>query len=186
MLNATVLLWQSYASIAMAELRPTFELLSHLPAEDVMRHFGDWLRSGSCPVCGLSTEERIELYLPNERQHLWSPQLIVEMEAQGSSTRLKGRFGPHPYVWALVVAIAVILAFANLIALCVALAQLIMQQAPSAAMSVPVTAMLVLAWYGVARAGRGLGGDQVEELRRFFEATLATASADARENGAVG
>ena len=93
----------------MAELRPTFELLSHLPADDVMRHFGDWLRSGSCPVCGLSTEERIELYLPNERQHLWSPQLIVELRPDANGTRLNGRFGPHPYVWALVVVVGVLL-----------------------------------------------------------------------------
>jgi hypothetical protein len=164
----------------MAELRPRFELLSSLSAEAVMHHFADRLRSGSCPVCGLSSSDRIELYVPNERQHLWSPQLIVEVETHGACTRFRGRFGPHPHVWALCVGVGAIAAFGNLIALCVAMAQFIMNQTPSAAVSIPITFVFLLLWYAIAAAGRSLGGSQMDELLRFFEATLASAGSEAQ------
>jgi hypothetical protein len=143
-----------------------------------MRHFAQRLRAGSCPVCGLSSSDRIELYLPNDRQHLWSPQLVVDVEARGATTSFRGRFGPHPHVWSLYVAIGAIIAFGNLIALCVALAQFTMNETPSAAVSVPITIVFLLGWYAIAMAGRGLGGGQMDELRQFFESTLASASGE--------
>ncbi len=127
-------------------------------------------------MCGITADGRIELHVPDARQHLWSPQLIVDLHAMDGHTCLRARFGPHPHVWTLYVAIGAATVFGCLVGLSFAAAQHTMDQSPTALWSLPAGALLLAALYLVSVAGRRLGASQMAELRSFVEATLADAS----------
>ena len=88
------------------ELRPTFEECVSLSAVEVEQRVRCALKGRDCPVRGVATAERIELHASDQDQHFSSPQLIVDYAQTGDdSTTLRGRFGPHPNVWPLLVAL---------------------------------------------------------------------------------
>ena len=158
--------------------RPGFELSTRLSAEAVVVRVGQRLRAKPCPICGLSMPERIELHVPSERQHLWSPELVVQVQAAGAGSRLVGRFGPHPHVWTLFMALLGVSAIGTLVALGYAYAQWTMGQTPTALWAIFVAVATLAMLHLVSQLGRGLGAEQMQELRGFLEATLS----DTRRN----
>jgi hypothetical protein len=132
-------------------------------------------------MSGIVAHGRIELYVPSERQHLWSPQLIVEVhDAPGDhgGSLLLGRFGPHPHVWALYLAMAGVTTFAALVAVSFAYAQWVMGQAPFTLLALPLALVAWGALYLVALQGQRWGAEQVAELRAFLEDGLNSTERD--------
>ncbi len=148
----------------------------------VLQAVHDQLASGGTMMSGIVASDRFELYVPSDRQHLWSPQLSVEVspaDAGGvEGARLRGWFGPHPHVWALYVAMGAATAFGTLVAVSFAYAQWVMGQAPSALWALPSSLLAWVALYSIARLGRRWGAEQVEELRGFLERGLAAIERD--------
>ena len=74
----------------VASIRPRLELVVHLSVEQVMRSVRLRLKSPDCPVSGLVAEHRLEVHAHAKDQHLWSPQLIVDLEPLGDLPELSG------------------------------------------------------------------------------------------------
>jgi len=121
--------------------------------------------------------ERIELHVPSDRQHFWSPELVVEVEHTDTGARLLGRFGPHPHVWTMYMALVAATAIGNLVAISCAYAQWAMGESPSALWCLLASAALLSILYLVSVLGQGFGEAQMRELRGFLEATLDEESA---------
>jgi hypothetical protein len=151
-----------------ARLRPKFEATTEEPAELLLGRVSRELRARGCSVCGIATSDRIELHVPSERQHLWSPELRVTVERQGSETRLTGAYGPHPHVWTLYVGIYAGIAFAAFVVAVFGFAQWMMEREPAALYWLPALALLGIGAHAVAFVGQGLGADQMDELSAFL------------------
>lgn len=172
-----------------AGVRVKFEMHTPMAPPAVLQSVHDQLCDRRCRMSGIVAEGRIELYVPSERQHLWSPQLVVDVEpwvprdaggAQGGAggSMLRGRFGPHPHVWALYLAMAAVTALATLFAISYAYAQWAMGQAPSSLWALPLAVVAWFALYAVAIQGQRWGEEQVLELRAFLEQGLKRAVVD--------
>ncbi len=152
-----------------------FHLQTRLPAARVLQALHDRLSRHPSEMSGVVCDQHVELYVPTERQHLWSPQLQVEVRPSSRGALLGGRFALHPHVWALDMAllgIGATLAFASL---CLGYASWMMDRPPWALgglLGVGVAWMLLRE---VRRAGTPRRRQQEEELRQFLEASLLAA-----------
>ena len=133
-------------------MRPRFTVVLTGDVESARRRLEAALAAATCPLRGGRIGERIELTVPEAERHTWSPHLSVVFEEAGPSAVARGRFGPHPHLWTLFVAIYAHLAFVGLAG--------------------AVYGGLV---YLSAFLGQGLGADEMYRLRAFVEEALTRA-----------
>ncbi len=149
-----------------------FELTSPLPPEVVEEALSAQLRSDACPISGIVAEGRIEIHVPSGRQHLWSPQLTVDLEKTDSGCRLSGRFVQHPHVFGLCMLGGSALAVLLLVAFSVSYGQWVMGQTPTALLAFPVAGSLVLVVFCGFRLGAERSADQKRELSDYVRSSL--------------
>lgn len=157
--------------------RPRFVLESDLDPEEVVQRTKRFLVR-SDHIKGVALKERLELAFTRDQQHLWSPQLIVDVTPSDVGTRMSARFGPHPHVWGMYTAIYFALAILSLIALAFGVSQWTIGQPPTAFWVVPAALVLSGFVYGASFIGQGLGFEQMYELRKTL-----TELTEAREIG---
>lgn len=163
-------------SIVAAVVGPSFDLESAVAPERIIAQVHRRLTERACPVGGLTASERIELHVAPDRQHLWSPQLVIDLRCERGRTTLHGEFGPHPYVWFLYVAVVALTMFGCLVGGSFGMAQLTMGQSPTALWSLPLMLVILVFLYLVAVTGRRLSSEQMDELRAFFDLALSDAA----------
>lgn len=131
---------------------------------------------GSEDVLGLVLDSgRIELTLNEKKIRFWAPQLTIDAEAQeeGDGTVLRARFGPHPHVWTLYLAL-----YATSVALAIGCAmfgisQWMVDSEPWGLYLIPVGVVFSALVYGASYVGQGLGALQMQELRSLVERAIA-------------
>ncbi len=143
-----------------------------LSPEEVLARFEEALTVAGCPVRGAVVQGHIDLYVRDVDHHFWSPWLSLEVRVEVDGTHVRGRFGPHPHVWTMFMAIYVLLAFGGTIALMYGLAQLTMGDTAWALLGVPAAGALAAFVLGAEFIGKGLGSEQMWTIRDFVVRTL--------------
>jgi hypothetical protein len=123
-------------------------------------------------IDGLVITGRIELVPDRESRHFWSPQLTVDVDVDGEGALLRGRFGPHPHVWTLYMAIHALGAMSTIGAAMFGLSQYLVGQTPWALLALPAAPVLAALVWAMAFVGQGLSAEQMYALRRFVEESL--------------
>ncbi|MEM9072343.1 MAG: hypothetical protein AAGE52_27805 [Myxococcota bacterium] len=126
---------------------------------------------------GVVLSARVELTVPPRRRHLWSPQLAVRLEKIPEGTRLHGRFGPHPHVWTMYVALVALAIFIAVGSIMYGTAQWMIDQEPSGLWFTLVALGITTGVILLAKLGQIFGAEQMMTLRREIE---AIAKADPR------
>lgn len=163
--------------------RPRFEIDSPLSPEIVARRVNDFLK-GTDDIRGIAFPTRIELAIGGADHHFWSPQLVAEVEElDEGGARLRARFGPDPYVWALYLLSYVALTIVTLLALAFGVSQVLVGQPPTALYAVPAFALLAGLVFGASFVGQGLGSDQMYRLRATLEELTETGRVDPGREG---
>jgi hypothetical protein len=152
----------------MKRVRPRFRIKAEATPDEIIKIIGDALRKPDCPISGVAAPGRVELHVHGKDQHLWSPQLIVELRTIKRGTALLGRFGPHPSVWTMYVAGYAACAFAMLVGVSFAYAEWVMEETPYSLLSVPASLVMALALYSLAFVGQGAGRKQMEQLKAYL------------------
>ncbi len=153
--------------------RPRFELHSARPPAAFLDAARRALES-STQVRGLVVPpSRLELTVPHERRHLWSPQLTVDVVPEGEGARLRARFGPDPHIWTLYVALYSVSVLFAVGCLVYGVSQWVAQQSPWALYLTPLALLFAGLVYGASFVGQGLGSAQMYELRAWLEARVA-------------
>lgn len=156
----------------MRRVRPRFQLECAAPPDQVIRYIGQLLRHPGCPVSGLACPGRIELHVHGNEQHLWSPQLIVDLQESPRGTELSARFGPHPSVWTMYVAGYAACGFGMLMGASFAYAEWVMGSPPWLLLSIPASLLAALGLYLLAFFGQEAGAEQMKRLRKFLKKAL--------------
>jgi hypothetical protein len=144
--------------------RPSFELVSTLPAEELTRRVRAFLQQ-SRRLRGVVQPDRVTLSWAEEEQRFWSPHLQADLTPEGEGTRVSGKFGPDPYLWATYVLGSLGLAVLTCVALAFGVAQLIMHTTPTGLFASPAGAVLAGLAYGASYVGQGLGSEQMYLMR---------------------
>jgi len=79
-------------------LRPRFSMKLNQDAKIVLEQFKSNTKNNNSIRISV-IEPHIFLKIAKEKQHFWSPQLHLEVLQQGTSSTIKGLFGPNPVVW---------------------------------------------------------------------------------------
>jgi hypothetical protein len=144
--------------------RPRFTLKSKLAPTEIRKRVNAMIQS-SPRVRGIAFDHRIEIAIDGDEHHFWSPQLVIDVKAEEGGAELEARFGPDPYVWALYLlsygGLLVLTFFASMFGI----AQLLIDQTPTAFFVAPVAGVLAGLVYGASFVGQGLGGEQMYFLR---------------------
>jgi hypothetical protein len=155
-----------------ARLRPTFELETSAAPAQLLERVRQELQAPDAPLCGLVTSSRIELHAPPSRQHLWSPELRIEVHPEGTGSMLRGTYGPHPHAWTLFLAVYAGLAIGAFFAGTFALSQWLLHEPLTALYVLPVLLLLAGGAHALALVGQGLSKAQIVELRAFLDERL--------------
>lgn len=82
-------------------LRPRFKMNLNTDNESVLKDF-EALKSTQSAFIVTRLDNHVFIKFPKEKQHFWSPQLHLEIDAiDENSSLLHGLFGPNPTVWTL-------------------------------------------------------------------------------------
>lgn len=83
-------------------MRPPFRLALPVEAACLMSEVESRLASPHAALTGAVMRRHVELTVREPERHFWSPQLSVDVLEEEGTTVLRGRFGPQPHVWTLV------------------------------------------------------------------------------------
>ncbi|HHG83531.1 MAG TPA: hypothetical protein ENJ82_02180, partial [Bacteroidetes bacterium] len=81
-------------------IRPRFERIVSGSPEEVRKLFENALEKAEVPCTGRFIYDSITLYILEDEQHYWSPQLNMYLEEDPEGTQINGTYGPRPSVWA--------------------------------------------------------------------------------------
>lgn len=154
-------------------MRPRFRVSVKGDAEAARRRVQRAVEADDS-IRGGRVGQRLELTVPDEERHYWSPHLSVVIEDGGDGDAVaEGRFGPHPHVWTMFIALYAHVAFLAIGGAMYGASQWILRQDLWALWGVPIAAGLAVLVYLSAFYGQGLGRDQMYRLRSFVEDALA-------------
>ncbi|MEM9553608.1 MAG: hypothetical protein AAGC60_05065 [Acidobacteriota bacterium] len=163
-----------------AHLRPRFELTTSLEVDSVLDRVRAALAESDDAMGMVLDSGRIELTPHEDTVRFWSPQLTIDAERRdsGDGTVLRARFGPHPHVWTLYLAL-----YATSVSLAIGCimygaSQWMVGSEPWGLYLTPLALILSALVYGASYVGQGLGSLQMQELRSLVERAIAAEPAD--------
>lgn len=149
--------------------RPTFEFQVPIAADAVSERIIEGLQKGECPCVGAVRKRHAWIHIREEERRFWSPTLDLTLVEEEGVTRLKGRFGPHPNVWALFTFIYAFLSANAVLLSMYGLAQLTLDRTPWALLASAGLVALIGFVYGAAFIGQGLGHPEIVNIRIFLD-----------------
>jgi hypothetical protein len=154
-------------------LKPRFKChVSHEP-DEILQIFKDNLNNPDCKYCGKISKGHIFIDIPNEEQKIWSPQLEVVVEKEGTQTTIKGLFAPKPTFWTFFIFLHFVLGVGFFIFLALAYANSVAGN-DSTLWYYGMGSMIIL-WillYVLGQYGKMKAKVQMEDLRNFLRKSL--------------
>lgn len=155
-------------------VRPRFKIYLPNTIEDLTKKIKDSLRTPKVQCRGKVIHGHITLFMPEEQQHYWSPQLSINIEDndEGEGSVLRGLYGPRPSVWTMFVFFYAAIGFAIMVISIIGFSRLTLEKSATILWFIPALCILFLTLYLVAYFGRKLGHDEMETLHVFLENAL--------------
>ena len=125
-------------------LRPPLCIRTRLSPDEVVRRFQESIGGHKAGVTGTVSGYYVVLRVPEEHQHLGSPQLSFEIEADTEGAVLNGLFMPLPSVWTAFMALYGLIVFGGFCGAVYGYAQFQLGHSPIAWWSLPLTLLLSL------------------------------------------
>ena len=116
--------------------------------------------------------DHVDVRVVEEDRHRWSPCVQLEFESGEDGTLVRGLIGPNPNVWTMFAFINIAILLGAILGLIFGLAQLFIDQHPSALWSLPVAALLFGVTYAVSQVGQRCAAEQTRHLMSVVENTL--------------
>ncbi len=158
------------------EVRPKVELVVQHSPEEVIARIKAAIEENRTACRGTVLGSTIEVGVPPDERHFWSPQFSLQVEPHEDGAIIFGRIGPQPHVWTMLVAGYAIFGFSSLFALFFAYSQWRLAQPMWALWVVAAGVALTGVIYGTARIGQRLGADQTDHLCHFIRDTLVAST----------
>ncbi len=148
------------------ELRPRFKWYVDTAQDVLNRRFSQFLQNNKNGCGGQMVGNHLQLCVPREEQHYWSPQLSLEILEDDGGSLIKGHFGPRPAVWTMFMFFYMGIGFIGLIGLFWGMSQWTLKQPAWALWIVPAALLLEAVFYFIAQAGKKLAHDQMVQLQK--------------------
>lgn len=170
------------SSMGAPRLKPRFELATQLSAREIDERLRAHLEDVHDTLAATFIGTRVEIVPHHSTVRFWSPQLtldIDEREEHAGATRIRAKFGPHPHVWSMYLAIHAVGAFGTLGAAMFGISQHLAGESPWALWALPISPLLAGLVWAMAFVAQSLGAEQMYMLRKFVEKSIeAPATSD--------
>ena len=157
-------------------MRPPFTLTVPFSREEAIRRLSEGFAVSACPCRGSTASGHVTVMICDRERKLFSPTLDLEIEDRGeggaAGAVLEGRFGPHPHLWTLYVAMYAVLTFLLIGGLVLGMAQQALGQSAAPMLTVPLALVLGVGLYGSALVGQRLAAHQMATLDAFLRDNL--------------
>jgi uncharacterized membrane protein (DUF485 family) len=149
-------------------LRPRFELVVDLSAGQARERLAEGLGEVDEGVIGDVYSDHVELNIPTDERHFWSPQLkLVFYEEPEGRALVDGRFGPNPNLWTLFLAAYVFFLMIGFAGLMIGTSQWGLGQTPTGLSLLLVGGIGFVGVFVISRIGQRLADEQMDRLGRF-------------------
>jgi hypothetical protein len=155
-----------------AELRPRLNLISDLNEDEIMSRIKNKINDPENQCSGWAKEGYALICAPESERHIWTPQLNLQIEKTEKGTEVRGVIGPSASVWTAFAFGFSLLGFIAFVSLFWGLSRLSLDYSAEILWLVPVTLLLIMALYILAKVGQQLSKNQVKLLKEFIESTL--------------
>lgn len=155
-----------------AELRPRIKIISPLSENKVIEKFKEKLEDTENNFSGWANEGYALITLPEKEKRIWTPQLNLQIDEHSDGSEIRGIIGPGASVWTAFAFTFSILGFIAFVALFWGLSRLSLDYSADVLWLVPITLILILGVYLLARIGQQMSHDQIRALKNFVESTL--------------
>lgn len=152
-----------------AELRPRIKIISQLAQNEIIEKIKQQITDSENRFTGWAKEGYALISVPQIEKRVWTPQLNLQIEELGEGTEVRGVIGPSENVWTAFAFTFSLLGFVAFVSLFWGLSRLSLDYSAEILWLVPVSLVLILGVYLLARIGQQLSGNQVRELKKFIE-----------------
>ncbi len=150
----------------------------------VVTRFVDALRTPPPPVIGTAVQRHVNLHVHERERHFWSPWLSLEIvERDGGGAVVRGRFGPHPSIWTAFVFTHFLVLVLGLFGTAYGYAQHVIEEPAWALWCAPGAVFLHAFVFGAEFIGKGLGSEQMFQIRDFVRDVVGAGEPDRRPQG---
>lgn len=157
-------------------LRPPFKLVLPVEAPRLMAEIRARLGAPGSRFAGTVLRRHAELTIAPQERHLWSPHLSLDVFDHEGGARVRGRYGPHPHLWTLLMAIYGVLGMVAIAGAVFGISQLTLGWTPWALSALPLCALCIAATWIVSAVGQRFSVEQMEQLHVLVEECVQRAS----------
>lgn len=147
------------------EIRPRFVLKTKFHPEEVREKLNTFIQSDNT-VVGKEVYQQFYLDIPQHERHFWSPELRIsfDKDEEDNKTLIRVLVGPQYNVWSMFVFFYVFLGVLSLFGGMYGLSQLSLGKSSLWVWCLPITSLLIISVYIIAKLGQQKGRDQTLHL----------------------
>ena len=150
-------------------VRPRFKIETTHSEKEIADRIKSRLLDEDAPCKGRIKHGYATLFIPEEEQHYWSPQLTLTLEPTENGSVLRGLYGPPSGSLDQVCFFYTLIGFAILLVSIFGLSYLTLGKSAGILWLVPILIVVFLTLYLVAYFGQKMGHDQMVILHQFVE-----------------
>lgn len=167
-----------------ARLRPVFDASLPCDAGRFLAEFERRLQHDGPTWNGFVMKDYALLRIAEAERRFWSPALHLQILPGGADTssRVHGCFSPSSPIWTFFIACYVLAAMVALAGISYGWAQSALGESPRALWAVPAALLFAGGVHAAGRFGQKLGAEDMERLRGFVDATVASCAREADDS----
>ena len=150
-------------------VRPRFQIETTFSIEELTEKIQSGLDKENAPCLGQVSPMFATIYIPQEDQHYWSPQLSLNFEETETGIFMRGFYAPRPAVWTMFIFFYAVIGIAILFILIFGFSYRSLGNSGAILWLIPVLVIIFFSLYAVAFTGQKVGHDQMVTLHRFIE-----------------
>ncbi|MBK7105119.1 MAG: hypothetical protein IPH62_07540 [Ignavibacteriae bacterium] len=155
-----------------AELRPRIKIISKLSQTEVLEIIKQKIEDPNSPCKGWAKEGYAVICAPQNEKHIWTPQLNLQIDETEKGTEVRGVIGPSESIWMAFAGTFFLFGLAAFVFLFWGLSRLSLDYSAEILWLVPITIILILGVYMLAKIGQQLSKNEVKQLRKFVESAF--------------
>lgn len=154
------------------ELRPRIKIISPLNKDEIMERIRKKITDPNSACRGWVKDGYALICAPEKERHIWTPQINLQIDEVENGTEVRGVIGPSENIWTAFAFTFSTLGFIAFVSLFWGLSRLSLNYSADILWAVPISLILILGVYLLARIGQQLSHAEVRELKKFIESAF--------------
>lgn len=158
--------------MAITTLRPRFRYVTHESKVELYEKLRKVLNDPNSKFGGHAFDYQATIDFKPEERRYWTPQIDFSIDEHPEGAIIRGLVGPRPAIWTSFMFIYTLLALLAIGGLVIGMGQWTMGHSPVAFWLIPVSGIVFLTFFFIAKAGKKIAHDQSVEIHEYLLSLL--------------